>query len=112
MRDIVQEAMSAVYHSIMEKVNSSWSWGYDLIQNLINRINWLLNDLVNTVANVANCIWEYLHFSVPDKGLLTDFESWVPDFMQGLAKGIQKNQKFLENAVNDVAEAMQLTPGL
>ncbi|MDE5753412.1 MAG: hypothetical protein K2H89_02525 [Oscillospiraceae bacterium] len=101
--------MNAVYHSIMEKVNSSRSWGYDLIQNLISGINWLLSNLTNTVANVANCIWEYLHFSVPDKGPLTDFESWMPDFMDGLAKGIKQNQKVVEKAISGVADAMTLT---
>ena len=33
----------------------------------------------------------------------------MPDFMTGLANGIRKNQKYVENAVNDVSEAMRLT---
>ena len=41
---------------------------------------------------VADTIRSFLHFSVPDEGPLTDFESWMPDFMSGLAKGIQKTK--------------------
>ncbi|CDD53707.1 phage tail tape measure protein TP901 family core region [Ruminococcus sp. CAG:379] len=33
----------------------------------------------------------------------------MPDFMQGLAKGIDKSKKYVEAAVSDVADAMTLT---
>ncbi|MDE5771286.1 MAG: hypothetical protein K2I06_06615 [Ruminococcus sp.] len=78
------------------------------MQNLINGINYQMGSLGNIVSDVANMIWEYLHFSVPEKGPLTDFESWMPDFMQGLAKGIESSQKAVEKAISGVAGAMQL----
>ena len=93
----------------MDKVNSSWSWGRDLMQNLINGITYMLGSLINTVADVARSIWEYLHFSVPEKGALTDVEEWMPDFMKGLAKDINKSRKYVEAAVSGVADAMTLT---
>ena len=43
------------------------------------------------------------------EGPLTDFESWMPDFMSGLAEGINKNKKLITNAISGVAESMQLT---
>ena len=61
------------------------------------------------MADVARSIADYLHFSVPDKGPLTEFESWMPDFMKGLAKGINQSKKYVEKAVSSVADAMQLT---
>lgn len=105
----VSNAMNAVYSAVMDKVNSSWSWGRDLMQNLINGITYMLGSLINTVADVARSIWEYLHFSVPEKGALTDVEEWMPDFMKGLAKGIDKSKKYVEAAVSGVADAMTLT---
>ena len=33
----------------------------------------------------------------------------MPDFMKGLADGIDKSKKYVEKAVGSVAEAMQLT---
>ena len=109
VRDAVVNAMNAVYNAVMDKVNSSWSWGRDLMQNLINGITYMLGSLINTVADVARSIWEYLHFSVPEKGALTDVEEWMPDFMKGLAKGIDKSKKYVEAAVSGVADAMTLT---
>ena len=40
---------------------------------------------------VAETIKSFLHFSVPDEEPLTEYESWMPDFMSGLAKGIQRD---------------------
>lgn len=92
----------------MEKVNSSWAWGRDLMQNLVNGITYMLGSLINTVADVARSIWEYLHFSVPEKGALTDVEEWMPDFMKGLAQGINKSKKYVEKAISGVADAMTI----
>ena len=109
VRDAVSSAMNAVYSAIREKVDSSWTWGRDLMQNLINGISYMIGNLINTVADVARAISEYLHFSVPDKGPLSKFEAWMPDFMKGLADGINKSKKYVEKAVSSVADAMQNT---
>ena len=63
----------------------------------------------NSVSNIADTIRGYLHFSVPDVGPLTDFESWMPDFMNGLADGINKSKKVVAKAVSGVADTMRVT---
>lgn len=78
------------------------------MQNLVNGITYMLGSLINTVADVARSIWEYLHFSVPEKGALTDVEEWMPDFMKGLAQGINKSKKYVEKAISGVADAMTI----
>lgn len=65
--------------------------------------------MADAVTGVADKIRSFLHFSVPEKGPLTDFESWMPDFMNGLADGINKSRKVVTKAVKGVADAMQLT---
>lgn len=109
IRNAITDGLNSSANCIRNLVNQAWDWGYDLIQNLINGINYQMGNLGNIVSDVANMIWEYLHFSVPEKGPLTDFESWMPDFMQGLAKGIESSQKAVEKAISGVATAMQLT---
>lgn len=69
----------------------------------------MISNLADTITGVADTICDFLHFSVPDKGPLTDYESWMPDFMKGLAEGINKSKKYVEKAVGGVAQAMQLT---
>lgn len=109
IRDAVSSGLNSAADYIRNIVNFSWQWGYDIMQNLINRIHYMIGNLINTVSDVANSIWEYLHLSVPEKGPLTDFESWMPDFMKGLAEGINKSKKVVTKAVKGVVDAMQLT---
>ena len=109
LQNIIWNGMNNSAGYIRNQVNSSWYWGYDLMQNLINGINYQVGNLANTVAGVANVIYEYLHFSVPDKGVLTDFESWMPDFIQGLSDGLLKNKKVLEKAVKSVSESLKMS---
>ena len=107
--NVIVKGLGSAVNYIKSLVGQSWRWGYDLMLNLVNGIRYMMDYLIANVRYVASCIRAYLHFSVPDKGPLTDFESWMPDFMNGLADGIRKNQKVVEKAVSGVAEAMQLT---
>ena len=69
----------------------------------------MIGSLADSVSNIADTIRSYLHFSVPDVGPLTDFESWMPDFMNGLADGINKSKKVVAKAVSGVADTMRVT---
>ncbi|MBR0484579.1 MAG: phage tail tape measure protein [Oscillospiraceae bacterium] len=109
LQNIIWNGMNNAGSYIRNQVNSSWYWGYDMMQNLINGINYQIGNLINTVSAVANVIHEYLHFSVPDKGPLTDFENWMPDFMRGLSDGLLKNRKVLEKAVKSVSESLKMS---
>ena len=62
----------------------------------------------DAAASVADSIRSFLHFSVPDEGPLADFDSWMPDFMEGLARGIERNKGAVEKAIAGVAELMDL----
>jgi len=42
--------------------------------------------------------------------MLTDFEDWMPDFMEGLADGIEKSRSLIRGAVSDVAGDMVISP--
>ena len=69
----------------------------------------MIGSLADSVSNIADTIRSYLHFSVHDVGPLTDFESWMPDFMNGLADGINKSKKVMAKAVSGVADTMRVT---
>ena len=53
-----------------------------------------------------------MHFSVPDEGPLTDYETWMPDFMHGLAKGINQSKSMVAKAMDGVASDMVLSPSM
>ena len=86
----------------------AWQWGADIINGIVDGIKSCIGKVGDAVKSVADKIKSFLHFSVPDEGPLTDFESWMPDFMKGLAEGINNSKKFVEKAVSGVADAMHI----
>lgn len=68
--------------------------------------------VIDAVSDVANAIRSYLHFSVPDVGSLTDYESWTPDLMFGLAKGIEQSKGMVQKAVSGVVADIVINPRL
>ena len=47
---------------------------------------------------------------MPDVGPLTEYESWMPDFMKGLAEGIEKSRSMVEKAIGRVSSDLVLNP--
>ena len=87
-------------------------WGKDMIMGIVNGIKSCINAVGDAVKSVADKIKSFLHFSVPDEGPLTEYESWMPDFMEGLAKGIEKSKGVVAKAVEGVSQDMVINPNV
>lgn len=109
VKTAIQDGFQAAVDWIKGLASDAWNWGADIISGIIDGIKSMISNLADTVTGVADTIRDFLHFSVPDKGPLTDYESWMPDFMKGLAEGINKSKKYVEKAACGVAQAMRLT---
>lgn len=107
---VVSNGFSSAIRFITGLPGQAFQWGKDFIQGLINGISSMIQGVINTVSGLADRIRSFLHFSAPDEGPLADYETWMPDFMKGLASGIEKNQNLVEKAVKDVASDMVLSP--
>ena len=79
---------------------------------IVNGIRSCIGAVGDAVSSVANKIRSFLHFSVPDEGPLTDYESWMPDFMGGLAKGIEKSKGMVAKAIEGVSQDMIISPNV
>ena len=84
----------------------AFSWGSDMIGNIVSGIQSRIQDVASTVSGVADRIRSFLHFSVPDEGPLADMESWMPDFMQGLANGITTNTGLVTAAAENLSTTL------
>lgn len=82
----------------------------DIINGIVNDIRSAIGNVISAVSSVASTIRSYLHFSVPDVGPLTDFQSWMPDFMNGLAEGIEGSKSVVKDAVKGLAADMVVSP--
>lgn len=83
-------------------------WGRDFIGGIVSGIRNAIGRVRDAVSDVASTIRSFLHFSVPDEGPLTEYESWMPDFMQGLAKGIEKSKSVVADAIEGVSKDMTI----
>jgi hypothetical protein len=51
-------------------------------------INAATSAVTSAVTGMAQSIWSRLHFSEPEVGPLSDFESYAPDMVETFARGI------------------------
>ena len=106
----IKEGFNQAISFITSLPSKALQWGKDMIMGIVNGIKSCIGAVGDAVSSVANKIKSFLHFSVPDEGPLTDYESWMPDFMKGLAKGIEDSKSMVAKAVDGVAADMVLNP--
>lgn len=106
----VKSGFVNVKNHITGLASQAFTWGRDLVMGIVNGIRSCIGAVADAASSVASKIRSFLHFSVPDEGPLTDYESWMPDFMDGLAKGIEKSRGMIQKAVKDVSADMIISP--
>ncbi|MGN0484169.1 MAG: phage tail tape measure protein [Lachnospiraceae bacterium] len=108
----VKNGFTNVKNHITGLASQAVTWGKDLVMGLVNGIKSCIGAVGDAVKSVADKIKSFLHFSVPDEGPLTEYESWMPDFMDGLAKGINKSKDVVAKAVEGVSQDMVINPNV
>ena len=102
----VSNAFSSAIDWLTSLPSKALKWGKDFIQGFIDGITSKISSAINAIESFGNKIRSLLHFSRPDTGPLRDYETWMPDFMAGLAKGIKENEYLVTNAVSGLAQNM------
>ena len=85
---------------------NAYDWGTDLIDGFVDGIKGAASKVTGAVSNVANKVTSYLHFSKPDVGPLREYESWMPDMMQGLADSLDASKSTLLDSVKNLSTEM------
>ena len=106
----VKSGFANVKDHITGLASQAFNWGKDLIMGIVNGIKSCISAVGDAVSAVADKIKSFLHFSVPDEGSLTDYESWMPDFMKGLANGIEKSKGMVTKAMDSLSADMVVNP--
>lgn len=107
IRDAIVNGIQRAVDFITELPGRAVGWGRDFIQGLVDGIWGMIGSVVDAVSNVASIITSYLHFSRPDIGPLRQYEEWMPDMLNGMAKGIRENAWQLEDALNAATSNLQ-----
>lgn len=108
IKNAIVNGFNAAINFIKALPSQAVEWGRDFIDGLIDGIKSKINTLVNTVKGIGSKIRSFLHFSRPDEGPLRDYETWMPDFIQGMTDGIYRNAYKLEDAVASLAGGMNV----
>lgn len=82
-------------------------WGKDLIDNFISGIKSKLSALADSVKGVAQTVRDFIGFSEPKKGPLSNFHTYAPDMMSLFAGGIQDNLWRVQDQLNNMGGNIQ-----
>lgn len=110
------EAKLAFFKGIFETFGSdigakAMQWGIDLINNLVEGIKSMIDRVGDAISSVADVIASFIHFSEPDEGPLSNFNTYMPDMMRQIASGINSGIPMVESAMNNLTKTMVPTMG-
>lgn len=103
VRDTIKEKIQEAVNFLKGLPGEALQWGKDLLQSFIDGIAAKIQSLVSTISNVASTVRSYIHFTEPDVGPLSDFNSYGPDMIETFSKGIIQSLPELQRAMGQMA---------
>lgn len=96
--NVGKDIVNKVGDGIKSLASNALQWGKDLIDNFVSGIKNAIGKVKDAVSNVANTVKDFLGFSEPEEGPLSNFHTYAPDMMQLFAQGITDNAGLLKSA--------------
>lgn len=96
-----REIINQLGNTLKSLGTQALNWGRDLMNNFISGIREKFAALGEAVSSAAQTVKNFLGFSEPEKGPLSNFHTYAPDMMRLFAKGIEDNEGIIEDAFND-----------
>jgi len=98
------EVVSNLIEYLIEKgpeiAATALEWGADLIQSLVDGILGGIGYVEDAVSSVAQSIRDFIGFSEPEKGPLSNFHTYMPDMYDMLEQGIEEGAPGFEATLN------------
>lgn len=92
-------------------IDDVFNWGADLMQTFEDGIESMLgSDWVEFWEDIGGDIYDYLHFSQPDKGPLSGpngFKTFGPDMIKTFVEGVKSNEPLLQDELSSVMQGVQ-----
>lgn len=89
---VAVDCVNQIRDGFASGVEAAKTWGRDLIDNFIGGIKSKWNNLKDTVSGLAQTVRDYIGFSEPKLGPLSNFHTYAPDMMDLFAQGIKDNK--------------------
>lgn len=90
---------------LIEKIKEGFSelnpieWGADLVDGFIEGMKSGWGNLTGAVKETAQKVKNFLGFSEPEEGPLSDFHTYAPDMIDLFVKGVKDNEKRLQDQI-------------
>ncbi len=101
------DIISTIKDAIMQKIEEAKTWGKDLIQNFVDGIKGALNLVGDAVKAVAQKIKDFIGFSEPEEGPLSNFHTYAPDMIDLFTEGLEDSKMKLQSTLTSVLELPQ-----
>lgn len=117
--DLKQAAQNAIQHvkdGFNARIQEAKNWGRDLVQNFINGLIEKWQALKDQVKAMAQTVKDFLGFSEPKEGPLSNFSTYAPDMVDLWNQGLRDNESKIRQqlsttfAIGDQMRAMTPVP--
>ena len=112
LKDLGGKIIEKVKDGLTEAIESAKQWGKDLIDNFVQGIKDRIQHVIDTIKEVAQKVKDYLGFSEPKMGPLSNFHTYAPDMMKLFAEGVRDNTALITNQIDKSFDFGERTVGL
>ena len=98
--EVVENLIEYLVERAPEVGATALQWGADLIQNLVDGILGGIGYVEDAVSSVAQSIRDFIGFSEPERGPLSNFHTYMPDMYDMLEQGIEEGAPGFEATLN------------
>lgn len=111
MKTFIGSAFDWIRNKITGVIESAWSWGRDLIDNFVDGVSSVVHKIGDTLSGVAQKIRDFIGFSEPKEGPLSNFHTFAPDMIDLFTQGIKENEDDLQRQVAETFDFGDLIRG-
>lgn len=106
LKDTIVQKVGEAVQFIEDLPGRALAWGRDMIDNFIAGIKEAAERLWDEVESIAEGVADFLGFSEPKKGPLSNFHTYAPDMIDLFTTGIRDNMWKVTDAMNEMTGAM------
>ena len=108
IKDAIVNGFTAAIDWIKSLPAQALQWGADIIQGIVDGITGSISKVGDAVKGVADKIKSFLGFSVPEDGPLSDFDTYMPDMIELMTKGINAGKDKIRGALESLTGEMSV----
>lgn len=103
----VKSELNEKLPNVFQEMNkASEQWGLELTTGYAQGMLEGIPQIEQAAQRAAEAAAGPIHFSRPDYGPLRNYDKWMPEFVRGLAKGIEDSEWMLADASRDLAQTI------